>query len=165
MRLWRPRRKGGSTVARTEMQSREGPRLISATIGMRNANNGCIWGRGLSHEAIVAVMRVITSPTSQGPLGVRGHDMHGVPGLLPERATRPLEKPSHACMAKPMANLSSRQGRPRVMEAHGAWNRTEEISPSGILEGLGETRQLLSWERQFLLLKRQGAPSLLDNHF
>jgi hypothetical protein len=63
-------------------------------------------GYGTSHEAIVAMMVGITTRTSEGPLGVRGHDMHGVPGLLPLRATRPLGKPSHAYIAKPAANLS-----------------------------------------------------------
>ena len=99
-----PRRKGGSTVARTGMQSGEVPCSVEQPPECEMPT--MVVGYGTSHEAIVAMMVGITTRTSEGPLGVRGHDMHGVPGLLPLRATRPLEKPSHAYMAKPAANLS-----------------------------------------------------------
>jgi len=124
-----PRRKGGSTVAGTGMQSRELPCSVEQPSECEKPT--MVVGHGISHEVVVAVTVGITTHTSEGPLDVRGHVMHGMPGLLPEKATRPLEKLSHAYLAKPVANLPSRWGRPQVMEARGAWNRTGEISPSG----------------------------------
>jgi len=71
------RRKGGGMAIRSVVQSREGPCSISVATGTRNANSGHIWGQGLAHEVVVAMITVITSGKSEGPLGVRGYGEHG----------------------------------------------------------------------------------------
>jgi hypothetical protein len=116
---WRDlRRMGDGMMARTGMQSREGPCPISATDGMRNANIGCVWGHGLSHEAIVAMTPMITSGRSEGPLGYRGHGGCGVPERLPERASTLLEAEPHhygEARIKPQEKGAS-DGRTRSLE-------------------------------------------------
>ena len=90
---------------------------------------------GLAHEVVVAMMSAITSRESEGPLGSRGHGMRGDLVSALHRASPPNERSSHAVSdeagSKPHGRKASGES--------GAWNRTEEISPSGILEGLRET--------------------------
>ena len=68
------RRRGDGTATWIGMQSRDVPHLISVAAGMRNANSGRVWRCGTAHEAIVAMMPMITSGWSEGPLGCRGLD-------------------------------------------------------------------------------------------
>jgi hypothetical protein len=86
---WRDlRRRGGGMVAGTGVQSRDDPYSISVAAGMPKANSSHIWGYGSANEAIVAMMPVITSGKSEGPLG-RGGMFDGEVGKLPEPATLP----------------------------------------------------------------------------
>ena len=70
---WRtPRRTGGCMASRMFVQSWEGACAISVIAGMPLANSDRIWAQGLAHEVVVAMIPVITSRRSEGPLGWRG---------------------------------------------------------------------------------------------
>jgi hypothetical protein len=88
------------------------------------------------------LMSSMNEQTSSALYGAYPGRLSTICASLSFETTRPLKEPSHAFVAKPAVNLLLRQGRPRVIEAHGAWNRTGEISPSGFLEGTRETWQL-----------------------
>jgi hypothetical protein len=74
---------------------------------MRNANTGSVWGHGLANGVIVAVMPMITSGMSEGPLGYRGYGLDEWMSLFPERGTKLASQEAHRIipiMAKPPAN-------------------------------------------------------------
>ncbi len=132
-----PRRRGSSTVAGTGTQNREGPCSLGS---YRNAAMPTVVvEHGLAHEAVVAMMPMITSGTSEGPLGCRGHGRHGVLGDCPQGLQRHNKQPSLAPCSEACGKPADEEGRPQVMETRGTSNRTGEISPSGMIEGARET--------------------------
>jgi hypothetical protein len=95
------RRRGGSMVIRTEVQSREGACSIRVANGMLQTNIGDIWGQGPAHEVIVARMPVITSGKSEGPLGQLGCGCEERPGRLikaPEDGRHKIKSPMMGCV-------------------------------------------------------------------
>jgi hypothetical protein len=67
--------RGNDTATLVAVQSGDSPCSVKASIGMPLCQRWLL-GHGLAHEAIVAMMPIITSGMSEGPLGCCGFGLH-----------------------------------------------------------------------------------------